>query len=225
MSRVLDQVIFLSLLLIIALSAIPYGTVEPWWEALFECSIFALGILWVLEGWLSGTWHVRGSRLLLPLLALAIFSFLQTLYWGSSSATIVAGVRSDAWRAISADPYETRLFVYKLLALCLAGELLLRYTSSRHRLRILINVVIGIATASALFGIYRQRVQGDTAGSILPQVSPELGYGQFINRNHFAFLMEMVLGLVIGLVVARGFRRPAHWSICVPAYPSGWRWF
>jgi O-antigen ligase len=207
MSRVLDQVIFLSLLLIIALSAIPYGTVEPWWEALFECSIFALGILWVLEGWLSGTWHVRGSRLLLPLLSLAIFSFLQTLYWGSSSATIIAGVRSDAWRAISADPYETRLFVYKLLALCLAGELLLRYTSSRHRLRILINVVIGIATASALFGIYRQRVQGDTAGSILPEVSPALGYGQFINRNHFAFLMEMALGLVIGLVVARGFPR------------------
>ncbi len=207
MSRVLDQVIFFSLLLIIALSAIPYGTVEPWWEALFECSIFALGILWVLEGWLGGTWHVRGSRLLLPLLVLAIFCFLQTLYWGGSSPTIVAGVRSDAWRAISADPYETRLLIYKLLALCLAGELLLRYTSSQTRLRILINVVIGIALVSALFGIYRQRVGGDTARLILPQVSSELGYGQFINRNHFAFLMEMALGLVIGLVVARGFPR------------------
>ena len=207
MSRVLDQIIFLSLLLIIALSAIPYGTVEPWWEALFECSIFALGILWVLEGWLSRTWHVRGSRLLLPLLALAIFAFLQSLYWGSTSTTMVPGVKGNVWRAISADPYETRLFVYKLLALCLTGELLLRYTSSRDRLRILINVVIGIATASALFGIYRQRFQGDNSGSILPQVSPGGGYGQFVNRNHFAFLMEMALGLVIGLVVARGFRR------------------
>jgi O-antigen ligase len=207
MSRVLDQIIFVSLLAIIALSAIPYGTVEPWWEAIFECGIFALGILWVLEGWLSGTWHVSGSRLLLPVLALALFSFLQTLYWGSTSPTIVAGVKSDVWKAISADPYDTRLFVYKLLALCLTGELLLRYTSSRHRLRILINVVIGIGAASALFGIYRQRVQGDNPGSILPQVSPGVGYGEFINRNHFAFLMEMALGLVIGLVVARCFRR------------------
>jgi O-antigen ligase len=204
---VLDQIIFLSLLLLIALSAIPYGTVEPWWEALFECSIFALGILWVLEGWLSRTWQVTGSRMLLPLLVLAIFTFLQTLYWGSTSTIIIAGVRSDAWRAISADPYETRLFVYKLLALCLTGELLLRYTSSRQRLGILINVVIGIAAASALFGIYRQKVQGDTTASNLPEVSLALGYGQFINRNHFAFLMEMALGLVIGLVVARGLPR------------------
>lgn len=207
MSSVLDQMIFFSLLAIIALSAIPYGTVEPWWEALFECSIFALGILWVLEGWLSGTWHLRGGRLLLPLIAIAVFSFLQTLYWASANTNIVAGVKSDAWRAISADPYETRLFVYKLLALCLTGELLLRYTSSRGRLHILINVLIGIGTASALFGIYRQRVQGDNSGSILPQVTPGVGYGQFINRNHFAFLMEMALGLVLGLVVARGFPR------------------
>jgi hypothetical protein len=204
MSRVLDQIIFLSLLLIIALSAIPYGTVEPWWEALFECSIFALGILWVLEGWLSRTWHVRGSGLLLPLLALAIFSFLQTLFWGTASATIVAGVRSDAWRAISADPYGTRLFVYKLLAVILTVELLLRYTYSRRRLSLLLNVVIGIATASALFGIYRERAPGSATGSILPLVLPGVGYGEFINRNHFAFLMEMALGLVIGLVVARG---------------------
>jgi hypothetical protein len=206
MAGVLDQIIFLALLAIIALSAIPYGTVEPWWEALFECSIFALGILWVVEGWLGGTWQVKGIHLLLPLLALAAFAFSQTLHWGSASGTVVAGVKSDAWRDISADPFETRLLVYKLLALCLTGELLLRYTSSRQRLTILINVVIGIATASALFGIYRQRVQGDNTGSILPQVSPALGYGQFINRNHFAFLMEMVLGLVIGLVVARGFQ-------------------
>lgn len=198
----LDQTIFLSLLLIIALSAIPYGTVEPWWEALFECSIFGLGVLWALEGLLSRTWEVRGIHL--PLLALAIFAFLQTVLPWSSGATTLAGVKTDVWRVISADPYGTRLFVYKLLALILTSELLLRYTSSRQRLRLLVNVVIGIATASALFGIYRQRAPGYVAGSFLPQVSSSLGYGQFINRNHFAFLMEMALGLVIGLVVARG---------------------
>src|SRR5205823_1757004 len=32
-------------------------------------------------------------------------------------------------------------------------------------------------------------------------------YGQFINRNHFAFLMEMVLGLILGLIVGQGVRR------------------
>ena len=38
-ARVLDRVIFLALLLTIALTAIPYGTVQPWWVALFYITI------------------------------------------------------------------------------------------------------------------------------------------------------------------------------------------
>jgi O-antigen ligase len=36
---------------------------------------------------------------------------------------------------------------------------------------------------------------------------PDSGYGQFINKNHFAYLMEMALGLVLGLVLLRGAKR------------------
>jgi len=33
------------------------------------------------------------------------------------------------------------------------------------------------------------------------------GYGQFINKNHFAYLMEIAFGLVLGLALGRGVRR------------------
>jgi O-antigen ligase len=36
---------------------------------------------------------------------------------------------------------------------------------------------------------------------------PGFGYAQFINSNHFAFLMEMSFGLVLGFIVAGGVRR------------------
>jgi hypothetical protein len=38
-SRILSRVIFYTLLVLIALVAVPYGTVEPWWMALFECVV------------------------------------------------------------------------------------------------------------------------------------------------------------------------------------------
>src|SRR6266849_1173016 len=76
-ARFLDPVIFYTLLVVIALTAIPYGTVEPWWVGTFECAIFALGLLWVIEGLLSGAWLVGQHRLLIPLLALVIFAFIQ----------------------------------------------------------------------------------------------------------------------------------------------------
>jgi len=137
--------------------------------------------------------------MLLPLVALVGFALIQTLQLWSASA----GPR----QALSADPYETRRFILNLLALGLAGTLLLRYTSDSRRLRLLVYMVVGIGVASAIFGIARQMVQGDAYLPFLSRLWPGRGYGQFINQNHFAFLMEMSLGLVLGLLVGGGVSR------------------
>ncbi|HYX72251.1 MAG TPA: hypothetical protein VE732_05740, partial [Nitrososphaera sp.] len=127
-SRLLDRVIFTALLTLIPLTAIPYGTVEPGWLAIFETIVFALGVMWVIEGLLSRSWHVKGLPLLLPLLALVILALFQI---------------PPLWKStpISADPFETRRFIFKLMALITAGELLLYYTSTARRLRALVYVV------------------------------------------------------------------------------------
>jgi len=66
--------------------------------------------------------------------------------------------------------------------------------------------VLGVAVTSAIYGILRQTVQRDT-GFILPLLRPGSGYGQFINKNHFAYLMEMALGLGLGLIAFGGVKR------------------
>lgn len=220
--HLLSRAIFNALLVLIALAAIPYGTVQPWWEALFECAIFALVALWIIDGLVSGSWLVRDHRLLLPFLALDAFSFMQTLTLPGTGSP--AGVGTGLWRAVSADPYQTRLFALKLLTLILTGALLLRYTSSQRRLRALIYLVIGIGVMSALFGIFRQTMQRGTATFVLRHLPPGSGYGQFINRNHFAYLMEMTLGLVLGLIVGGSSRRRDqllfYWAAAVPVWTA-----
>jgi O-antigen ligase len=204
-ASLLDHMVFGFLLILITLVAIPYGTVEVWWVAVYECVVFALGALWIIEGLLTGTRGLRQYRLIVPLLLLALFAFIQTVPWGAAD-TVATGLDSGMWRAISADPFETRLLAWKLLALILNGMLLLRYTSNQRRVRSLIYVVIGVAVASALFGIARQALQGNAQGFFLPYLEPNSGYAQFINKNHFALLMEMSLGLVLGLIVRGGVR-------------------
>jgi len=202
---VLSQTVFVSLLGLIALTAIPYGTSQAWWEALFVCAVFTLAIVWLLEGLISDVWPSDNWPLVFPLAALALFSFLQTLAIGNRDGNPDA-IQFTPWNAISADPYQTRFSVLELLALIVAGILLLRYASSERRQRIMINVVIGVAVASAIFGILRQTMQHG-AGFGLPLLLPDLGYGQFINKNHFAFLMEMSFGLTLGLVLRGGVKR------------------
>lgn len=202
---VLGRILFVALAGLIVLTAIPYGTAEAWWKAFFVCVVFALAVLWLVEGFFSRSWIRDGWSIILPLIALVIFSLLQTLSFGSSAGN-PGGLNVAPWNTISADPYQTRFFVLQLLALILAGVLLGRYASSERRLRIVINVVIGVAVASAIFGILRQTTQ-HSLGFGLPLLKPEQGYGQFVNKNHFAYLMEMGFGLTLGIILGGGVKR------------------
>lgn len=192
----LDKVIFAALVGLLVLTAIPYGTFDPWWKAAFICGVFGICILAVIEAAISGSSFVGPRSILLPLLALAAFAFLQTINFGGSGT----------WRAISADPYQTRFFMLQILALTACLAMFYRYAGTHDRVRVLIHVVIGIAVASALFGILRQATQAQ-GGFVLPVLQQNQGYGQFINKNHFAYLMEMAFGLGLGMVLAHGVRR------------------
>jgi O-antigen ligase len=202
---VLQRVIFFTLLCLIPLTAIPYGSAQQWWKAAFVCVVFTLAILWLIEGSISGRWFGDTWSIALPTFALSVFALLQTVPLGNRN-NLPGGITISPWYAISADPYQTRFFALQLLALTVTGVLLANYGFSKSRLRITINVVIGVALASAVFGILRQTTQ-HSPGFGLPLLVTDSGYAQFINYNHFAYLMEMSLGLILGLVLGGGVRR------------------
>src|SRR5713226_1640943 len=70
---------FYSLVVLIALVAIPYGTVEPWWEAVFECAVFILGLLWIIHGLFNGGWIQGSVRVFYPMMALVALALVQSL--------------------------------------------------------------------------------------------------------------------------------------------------
>ena len=198
LSSVVNKTIFGLLLGLIVLAAIPYGTVEPWWKAAFVCAVFAILIVALV----SGSFRIEGGgAILLPMLALSALAFIQTLSLGSLD---VAGF--SVWNTISADPYQTRFFALQMFALTACLALFYRYANTEHRIRVLIYTIVAVAIASAVFGILRHTTQREI-GYVLPLLKPNQGYGQFINKNHFAYLMEMAFGLGLGLAIAGGVKR------------------
>jgi O-antigen ligase len=131
--------------------------------------------------------------LVLPGLALAAYAFIQSLDLGGG--------------AVSYDPYETRLVSLLLFTYSTYLALLLRYADSERRLRALLYALVLAGLASALFGIVRQTAQRGGQGFLLEYLRPGAGYAQFINKNHFAYLAEMALGVLLGLVAGRGVAR------------------
>lgn len=197
----LDSTIFYGLILLLVFTAIPYGTVDAWSIAIFEVAFFLLTLLWTVHAIITGSWASRSLRLFYPLFALAGVAILQSLSW---SQTEVAGLKVT--KAISADPYESWSFALRMIALTLAAILAGRFTKSSARLNVLVHTIIVVALMSGVFGMVRQTMQRDT-GFVLPNLANGGGYGQFINKNHFAFLVEPAIGLLLGLTLLRRDRR------------------
>ena len=194
----LKKLIFGTLISLLIIAAIPYGTVEPWWKAAFVCAVFMICVVAIID---TRSLKIAEGSILLPMLALSALGFVQTLSFGSQQ---VAGI--TVRNTISADPFQTRFFALQMLALTAWLALLYRYVNTESRMRALVYTILGVAVVSAIFGVLRQATQHQI-GFVLPLLRPTQGYGQFINKNHFAYLMEMAFGLVIGLALAAGIKR------------------
>ena len=199
--QLLNKAIFGGLIALIVIAAIPYGTVEPWWKAVFVCAVFAICIVALIESLVSGSFEIRSGSILLPMLALAVLAFVQTLSLGSLEVASLT-----VWNTISADPYQTRFFALQMLALTACLALFYRYAHDERRIRLLVYTILAVAITSAVFGILRHTTQQEI-GFVLPLLKPKQGYGQFINKNHFAYLMEMAFGLGLGIAMAGGVKR------------------
>jgi len=198
-ARIINQVVFVALLAILVVVEIPYGTVDAWWESLFECLVFALTAMWLVEVLLRGSWQIRRASILAPLAILTGYIFFQTL-------PITGGQGQLGQRTLTIDVYQTYLTGIKFLALTLFTGLLLLHTTTVSRVRWIVRTIVGIALVSAIFGILRQLLQSPTAtsGFVLTFLFPSVGYGQFLSANVFAYLVEIGLGLLSGLLLGGG---------------------
>jgi O-antigen ligase len=198
----LERAIFSSLLLSIALAAVPYGAVEPWWEAGFEASIYLLGGCWVLTVILRSGYSM--PAILWPVAGVVGLALIQTVPIGRLriSGNLVFG----ATQAISGDPFETRRFIFKLVAVAIALAILAYSTTGHRRLQTLMHLVMVIGALSAVFALLRRFLPAQSLASFWQGKLEGESFGQFMNRNHFALLMEMSIGPTLALAYLAGTR-------------------
>jgi len=204
-ARVLDVAVFCGLLVLMIVAVIPYGSVDPWWEAVFECGVFSLAAVGCIEIFLSGKLRIKQLVVFLPLMLLTAFAFIQWVVWPAWLP--LRGLTLQ--HTLTIDRYQTMLTARKALALTLFAAMLLQRASSEKRLRWLVRIVIAIGLGSALFAILRQVLQApdSPSGFALPFLFYGVGYGQFVSPNAFSYIVEMPFGLLAGLILGGGVRR------------------
>jgi len=180
---------------IIIFTTLAYGAVHQ--PVLVVCYLL-IGlavILWAADGFFAGRLTFSSSYLQLPLLAYALYGFLQAIPFGSGDAASVA----DIPQTISQQPHATLTTSVHLMILLLFFSASLALIDSATRIRRLALVITvfgalfaffailqGVLSPSKIYGIYERQF-----------ATP---YGSFVNRHNFAAYMEMTIAIPLALV-------------------------
>jgi O-antigen ligase len=201
---ILEKAIYISIILLLVLTPIPYGAVEAWSTALWELWVFVTMLLWVIHVVKEGKLSISLNPLIWPMLALLIIALVQIM-------PLSEGER----RTISFDAYATSSTAIKIFASICFFLLFATFINTNERRNFVVKVIIVMCVLIALIGIGQSYI-----GKMLWQRGT---YGPFVNRNHFAGFLEMGVGLAAGLIIGRSVRREvlAIYVSCVAAMCAG----
>ncbi len=202
---IFDKLIFYAILLLLALTPLPYGAVESWSIALWEVSVFAVTLMWGAQAAIEGRLKLALNPLALPLIALLGVAVVQILPMASG------GER----QTISYDAYVTTQTGIKIFASLCFFLLFTTFVSDDNRRYMAVNVIIAVCVLIALVGIGQSYI-----GKLLWQRG---AYGPFVNRNHFAGFLELGVGLAGGLIIGRVVKQSmlAIYASCALAMCAG----
>lgn len=194
----LDLIITIGVMLTLAFSALAHGAVEPWSLAIFSLIVIALTALWVIKGVVDGRLTVNAPPTAAPLAALLLVGLLQS---------IVVTDQSGKKFAISLDVEATRLALEILLVILIALLIASSFLIGGEKLSWLRNFLIVFGLALAVFGLMQHFTwNGKYYWVIEPSVPPTSPFGPFVNHNHFAGYMELILPLPVALILTRAVR-------------------
>lgn len=202
------------LVCLLFLTPLFFGTVEFWSLAIMEALCVSLFFLWVFRTLKTKT-NVSFIEppLLVPvglLLGLSIIqivpvppSFLKVLspetYRVYSENLSHAGALP--WRTLSLYPHATLLEIVRLIAYVCIFFLTVQILKDRQTIARMTGVILISGTGSALLGIFQMILWNGKLLWFRELSHGGTPFGPYVNRNHFAGLMEMLIPVCVGVLV------------------------
>ena len=170
---------------LLLLGPILFGAVEPWSTFLMESAAAALFFLWVTRQALEAELQVRWNPLFLPMGVFGLLVLVQCV------------LRQSAYAHDTLS--QAVLYISYALLCFLASQTFIRGSQART----LASIITIYGTALAAFSL----VQGIASNGKLYWIrQPRMGgwiYGPYVNHNHYAGLMEMLVPIPLVLSLTR----------------------
>ena len=213
------------LMLLAFATAWPFGSVEPYWEAVANVGIAVLAGLWAVHAGLTRRLRLRFDAPALILSGLVLLSGLQLTPLPSGVVQLVSPA-SVRWREamqpavgellpgettpvvrpslfpISLDPTATRLFACRIFGLLVVYLAARNWLASRESFRRLAGIALlnGVALSALALGQCFSSAPNEIFWSFT--TSGQV-FGPFVCRNHYPDYIALCAGLAIGIMVTK----------------------
>jgi O-antigen ligase len=195
LGRTLDLVITVGVMVAMFFTALAFGTVEPWSLAVFSLIVVALLVLWVIKGVVDQRMTINAPPAAMPLAALLLVGFLQSVAFIDKTGKSLS---------ISLDVEATRMTMEVLTALFIALLIAASFLTGSEKLTWLRNFLIFFGLGLAVFGLAQYFTwNGKYYWVVEPSIPPSSPFGPFVNHNHFAGYMEMIVPIPAALILMR----------------------
>ena len=194
----MTNTIAIGLLIAVIFSSLAFGAVEAWSVAALCAMVAVLLVLWVVKMAKERRVALRLPATVLPLGVFVLYAIVQSLTFAKPDGSMTS---------LSLDAEATRSFVPVLFCFVLAFLLAANVLDAPERLSKLYLLLTLYGLAYAVFAL-AQNVAGD--GKLIWMHSLSSGLGSFVNRNHFAGFLEMLIPLPVAALLSGYIRKDAR---------------
>lgn len=201
---------------VLILGPLIFGTSRLWiWSAAALCLIVFLSLVLFIAGARERATRVFRVPAVMPLILLALFHVLQLIplppeiihaispaIYAKYSMTIYI-VDPSVWMPVSIAPRLTLIALLGFLTCLTVYWLTVQHMLHWQRLQNTLKTISWFIFIYAAFSIIQHLALNGKAICLLPALHKNAAsFGTYINRNHYAGLMEMVMPLLIALYMA-----------------------
>ncbi len=189
-----DQIISTGFVALAVFTALAHGVVEPWSELIFVLMVAALGLLWAIKAIKDKRLSLVVPANLWPLAGLILLGLAQSLTFDTGNGKLFS---------LSLDVEATQGTTLLLVCLLLTSLLASNFLTHRERLQTLMQFLTIFGLVLATFSLIQYFTANEKLYWWRAIESGTSSFGPFVNRNHFAGYMELLLPWPVALMLTR----------------------
>ena len=182
-------VIRFGICVLVAFAVLAHGAVEPWSEGVLEAGAAALLLVWAVRASVDGEFTMAWNPLLWPLLGLWLVAAVQ-LATGST-----------------AYPFATRIELLKYTALLALFFLGVQAYQTLEHWRAFVWFLLILGFCVSVFAILQHFTFNGKLYWMREIRYAGIPFGPYVNRNHFAGLVELLIPPGLAILILRAERR------------------